>query len=421
MKRNKVIVVFMLLLSFVFQPIAVQAAFIYNGRLYLKPGMYERVEKIKRDTIGSPDEWIKCGNYYYEFVDDSIYHYITIRKVEEGAIQNGMLAIPERVDGYEVIGVGLLERPDVSFDLSDACISDNTDIIEKVVLPEKLEIIGIGSFYGCSNLNKVSMPNSLIEIKNASFQGCTKLQRIEFPVGVYVNEGAFNRSNNFRKVVLYSDCLIPFDCTFQFPAAKQTELYIMRHEKDFFELDYIPGYLQKVYVDKKLSEFRLGISRGEDDELFDNCVSKLIMNGKNTEFSVAATPDEIREMCPLRKLYTVKGAKSIKEAKKCRVPIYWKTVGKAQKVKGKKLTIAKKKKLYHASWKKIKTSVNIYHLDANSVKDKWIIKQRPTETLYRIYGKMKKSGSYHFIKRTKKKNITSVYPYIKASAVKDWV
>lgn len=425
MKKLKTFFTFVLVLSIFLQPMPAHAATIFDGRVYLKPSIYEWLEdyRIQRDTIGSPEEWMKTGHYYYELID-RLHNYITIRKIEPGAVQNGRLAIPEWIDNYRVLGVGMLERPPVSFEWPDVCVMDNMETVEEIVLPERVEIIGEGAFYGCTNLKKISMPKSLVKVGSASLYGCTELKNIEFPEGVYVEKGAFNGKGdsfcNPQKVVLYSDCVIELGLhsKFRFPKTEQTELYILRHEKDIFHLEFIPGYIDKAYVDKKLSEFRITVPVDEYDKVMDYCVTNLIMNGKNTKFTFVGGLEDLMEMCPVKKLYTVKGAKSIKEAKRFRIPCYWKTVGKAQKVKAKK-----KNKLYKASWKKIKTTINKYEcfdFNLDPKKDKWITKQRPAETLYKVYGKKKKNGNYKLIQTTKKRSITSKYPYIKAVAVKEW-
>lgn len=47
-------------------------------------------------------------------------------------------------------------------------------------------------------------------------------------------------------------------------------------------------------------------------------------------------------------------------------------------------------------------------------------RKSPVQTVYKVYGKKKKKGSYRLFMTTKKKNIQSKYKYIKAAAVKEW-
>lgn len=419
-----------------------------QGEVRLKPGIYQTLDKLEKSNddmvkefIEGPSTWIKSGYYSYEFLD-SQKKYITIRKIDSEAVQGRKLVIPKEIDGHQVLGIGLwtdwvaagfencyhvIEQKQ---DMTGYALASQQSNIAELILPEGLEFLGALSFHRCFGLKKVSLPNSLVSIRIQALYDC-KIGELELPPGVYVEGSALSGSGidigegengglpyhgcSPWKITMYSDSLVSFSNTWS-ANWEQAELYIRYHEKDNYSLD-LPGYIEKLYIDKKLSKFRLGMpykyAQEENYEREEYEVNKLIINGKNTELELYKRKADILPLSGVNGLYTVKEAASIKRAKKYRIPSYWKTSGKAKEVKGKK-----KSGLYSASWKKIKTTVNKYYFNTN--KDKWKIKKSTAKTVYRVYGKKKKSDSYQFIKMTKKKSIKSKYKYIKAVPVKEW-
>lgn len=442
MKGIRAYFVFLLSLFMFLQPVTVQAAYIdsdYN--VHLKPGKYEKLG-VLWGTVINPEEWIESGNYFYVFPGEQEQRkYITIRKIKPEAVQDGKLTIPKYIDGYRVLGLGewdwyWFERrpPYISYTENAkkyACILDEPEIVKQIIVPEGVEYLGTGSLFGCSNLTQIDLPDSLVKIADLAFDGCANLEEIEFPPEVYVMDDAFHGYESIsrmhlKKAVIYSDSYIDFNIAYHpwFQMGEQTELYIRKYKTDNFFLEAMPGYIKKLYVDKKLSKFQLerAYYRWDYDysRPLDYNVSKLIMNGKDTTLKLSEhvkKPSLLYENdydnSGVKGLYTVKGAKSIKEARKYKVPYCWKTAGKIKEVKAKK-----KGDAYWVSWEKIKTSV---HKCVYKVKrEKWDITTSPVQTIYKIYGKKKKSGSYHFIKTTKKKSISSGYKYIKVVPLKEW-
>lgn len=433
MKKHKTSLLFILMLSIILQPFGVQAAYIdLDGNEHLMQGNYIYVEE-NRMPSGDSRKWIQSGYYRYEFLD-SKKTYITIRKIASGALENGKLTIPDIIDGHIVLGTGMFwdesyfDENHIMLDKEQMCILDEPQKLEELILPYSVEFIGFGSFYKCENLKKISSYNNnggesrLVSIETGAFGATHNLREIVFPTGVSVKKGAFScwdseiqHECHLKKITLYTDNVVSKGNWF--PKEEKTEIYIRKHNYSFYTLT-VPGDLNKLYVDRKLSLFQLKMSYTEDWEddnppMHNRTVNKLVMNGKDT---VLWLPEEIDDVLPaggLKGLYTVKDAICIREAKKYRIPVYWKTSGKAKEVKAKK-----KSGQYQAGWKKIKTNVCKYWY--NLSKGKWTTKKTPTQTVYKVYGKKKKSDSYQFIKTIKKKSITSKYKYIKAVPVKEW-
>ena len=438
----KKICIVILIFSVFLPSMKIQAAYRdTQGKVHLKPGRYQTLDKLGKSeedmvrefTEGQP-AWVKSGHYSYEFLDNQK-EYITIRKIDSEAVQGRRLVVPQKIDGHPVIGIGLWTNWFISaYEKHYRVIEQELDISE-LILPEGLEFLGEASFRRCFGLKKITFPKSLVIIRAGALYDCP-IGEMELPSGVYVEDGALDGSgidiegdDNGGlpyhgcfpwKITMFSDSLISFSNTWSADWG-WAELHIRYHEKDDYSLD-LPGYIEKLYIDNKLLKFRLGMvyedNQEENNRRKDYQVSRLIMNGKNTGLELYKRKEDELPFSGVKGLYTVKGAVSIKGAKKCRIPIYWKTTGKMKKVKGKKTALAKKKGLYRADWKKIKTTVHRYYFSTGM--RKWKVKKSLSKTVYKVYGKAKKNGSYKLIKTTKKRSIQSKYKYIKVVPVKEW-
>ena len=409
---------------------------------YFKPGIWQTLDNLE-NLSSNPEDWIESGNYCYEFLD-SQKKYITIRDFWGTVSSDGILTIPEKIDGYKVLGVGTWPAkvgalPEDQKHIwswgREKIVMQENPLIRKIVLPEGLEFLGGDSFRNCYNMKEIYLPDSLVAIADGALSCATDLEKIEFPQGVYVDKAAFGGPYSGNgcslslggahplKMVLYSNCHIAFDTDsyIAFPKGKKTELEIRYCEgKNYYYA--LQGYITKLCVDKKLSEFQLemglGVCDTDNPPLLDYYVTKLIMNGKNTKLKLSKYVNDVFPNGGLKGLYTVEGAASIKEVKKYNVPSYWKTTGKAREIKGKKMDSTEKKGMYQAGWRKIKTNICKYWY--NLSKGKWTSKKTPAQTVYKVYGKKKKSDSYQLIKTTKKRSIQSKYKYIKVVPVKEW-
>ena len=66
------------------------------------------------------------------------------------------------------------------------------DMVEEIILPESIQIIGTDAFGNCTGLTALTIPDSVSEICSCAFQGCTGLTAIDIPEGVaLIDDGAF--------------------------------------------------------------------------------------------------------------------------------------------------------------------------------------------------------------------------------------
>ncbi|MBQ8791673.1 MAG: leucine-rich repeat protein, partial [Ruminiclostridium sp.] len=77
----------------------------------------------------------------------------------------GSLAIPEQIDGYDVVAIG-------------DSVFQNNKYLRMVVIPDGVTKIGNRAFYGCTNLSSVTIPDTVTEIGAYAFSDCTSLSSV---------------------------------------------------------------------------------------------------------------------------------------------------------------------------------------------------------------------------------------------------
>ena len=68
-------------------------------------------------------------------------------------------------------------------------------------IPESVESIGYGAFYGCTGLTQVIIPSSVKIIRDKAFEGCTGLTQVNIPNSVTrIDDGAFKGCTGLTQV-----------------------------------------------------------------------------------------------------------------------------------------------------------------------------------------------------------------------------
>ena len=412
-KTITVMIALSLAIASFLQPLQALAFFMPDKYFYSTYYAMDKEVYTKYGSYGDVSEWTKCGNFYYEHLSEPYSHFITIRRVEEAAIKNGVLTIPSQVDGYRVIGVGainveLAPTSDLFAVLKgNGCILEKPELLREVVFSEGIEVIGQESFFECSNLKEIHFPKSLVYIGHIAFRRCEEITELAIPQGVVFSGSQFG-SLQVRKTILYSNTDFGFAPNNKNNKKIKSEMYINYYEKDIYDYKGA-GYLEKLYISPGISKFNLSGVTDWAEEL-DRMVSyfdlnRLIINARCTELKITS-------IINLSGIYTVEGAKAIREARKHNIPYYIKKTGEIQKITGKK-----KSGQYKASWKKVSTKIE-RHARKNNWKGK--ILKKKVKTKYKIYGRSKKTELYKKICTTGKNSIWSKYKYIKVVPVKEW-
>lgn len=75
--------------------------------------------------------------------------------------------------------------------------------LNAIIMPSTLKSIGIGTFYGCSNLTSITIPNSVTSIGSQAFRGCTGLTDISIGTGVTtILWGAFWGCSGLTSIII---------------------------------------------------------------------------------------------------------------------------------------------------------------------------------------------------------------------------
>ena len=105
-------------------------------------------------------------------------------EIEKYKGKDKLVDIPSEYDGVPITSIG---ESAFSAEKTKACAE-----IEKITVPEGIEIIKDKAFYSCSNLIDISFPKSLMQIGKEAFHYCSSLQKIEIPDNVtQIGERAF--------------------------------------------------------------------------------------------------------------------------------------------------------------------------------------------------------------------------------------
>ncbi|MBO7251636.1 MAG: leucine-rich repeat protein [Oscillospiraceae bacterium] len=100
------------------------------------------------------------------------------------------LELPGKLKGYTVVSIG-----------SDA-FKDQVRL-EHVVIPDSVQKIEEGAFYGCRSLESIVLPRDLKSIGDYAFYRCDSLMEITFPEGMEsIGVQAFYRCNSLREVTI---------------------------------------------------------------------------------------------------------------------------------------------------------------------------------------------------------------------------
>ena len=120
----------------------------------------------------------------------------------------------------------------------------NFNNLEKVILPDSMEDIGISAFAFCSSLEEIKLPQNIKRIRQYTFDSCTSLEKIIIPEGVEVIEkNAFWQCKNLKKVILPKTLEIIQDNAFL--SCNNLEIIIPENVKKIGYKAF--GYVQSIY------------------------------------------------------------------------------------------------------------------------------------------------------------------------------
>lgn len=103
---------------------------------------------------------------------------------------NGTVTIPNKINGFEV-------------KIIDSKAFFKNDTIEKVIVSEGVEEIGISAFYTCNYLREVVLPSTLKSLGQSAFYGCTNLEKVNLPNNLKsIYDWTFAKCQNLKEIVI---------------------------------------------------------------------------------------------------------------------------------------------------------------------------------------------------------------------------
>ena len=140
---------------------------------------------------------IKKDNIIYLLEDDKAFILGFNEKATKVTIEH---SVSYKKHTYHVVGVKLDSKQNPCYDGKTIEIREmvfaegitevfdkvavNMIMLEKVVLPSTITLIGQSAFSGCKSLKEINIPKSMTSIGVLAFQGCTNLKTFSMPDSV---------------------------------------------------------------------------------------------------------------------------------------------------------------------------------------------------------------------------------------------
>ena len=121
------------------------------------------------------------------------------------------------------------------YGIADAAFADE-NMVEKLVLPNSLRVIGEGAFEGCINLKSVKLGSNVESIDAWAFQNCTSLSSITIPSKVKeIGKEAFEGCMKLKKITIQSKKLKKVGSKAFYGIQKKATLRIPRQKKKNYQ------------------------------------------------------------------------------------------------------------------------------------------------------------------------------------------
>lgn len=92
-----------------------------------------------------------------------------------------------------------------------------TSVLENIILPDTITIIGKNCFESCSNLSSIRLPQTITELQNDTFAQCTSLSSITIPNGVItIGENCFSNCSSLVEVIIPASVTTIYDGCFEY-------------------------------------------------------------------------------------------------------------------------------------------------------------------------------------------------------------
>ncbi len=195
---------------------------------------YELYGYVRLYEIVVPEE-----NLYFKSVDGSLFSKDGTRLIKYAA---------SKEDSYYRVPDGTV--------LIDSYAFGGADRLTEVVLPDSVEGMGRGAFWGCENLNRIHLGSSLKMISSHAFYDCALLTEITIPASVEeIEYSAFNGCTGLRAVYfedpegwyISRDLFIPFSAPDPSDPEGAAKNLLGRYRGD----NWVKNYWEKFFSQEK--------------------------------------------------------------------------------------------------------------------------------------------------------------------------
>lgn len=104
------------------------------------------------------------------------------------------IVVPAQIGNYNVSAIGAYAFSESNW---------GSEILESVELPDTIETMGKGVFFGCRKLTAVTLPKGITKIAESTFHYCAELEEVNIPEGVTkIEQCAFFGCEKLSKITL---------------------------------------------------------------------------------------------------------------------------------------------------------------------------------------------------------------------------
>ncbi len=195
----------------------------------------EKQESEKEEESTSSDV-APVSAFEYELTDDGnarITDYNAVNEYKE-------IVFPEEIDGYKVTELGHVGTGSASNTV--AGVLSNDEKVEKVTIPDTVEVIGPSVFANCTNLKQVDFGNCVKEIQEWAFLN-TAIEEITLPDSLMeLKYGAFTYCYSLESVTVGASLvtidinnfkLVNDNFTLKCPSGSAAETYAIENEINY--------------------------------------------------------------------------------------------------------------------------------------------------------------------------------------------
>ncbi|MCH5271408.1 MAG: leucine-rich repeat domain-containing protein [Lachnospiraceae bacterium] len=141
-------------------------------------------EKTTTEVIVPTATFVEPAAEDFEYTYDTVLGGVIITKYNGDA---KTICIPTEIEGDPVKQVALC----------------GNIVIEQVVLPDSVTVIGYSAFVNCDSLTEITIPESVVDIGDEAFRGCSSLTSVTIPDNVTsIGDRAFKGCSSLANITI---------------------------------------------------------------------------------------------------------------------------------------------------------------------------------------------------------------------------